>query len=130
MSEWMTFAGTAWRGIKEQIEIAMAISRDAMHMHVGIAMYLLLYLVLRSSGFGIVPLLVVAALAAANEALDLYMIVASDDPVSWGESAKDIVNTLFPPFLIGAFLKFRQGSDRPETDREGIDPPEADPLED
>jgi hypothetical protein len=106
---------SAVQSIKLAIVAATGLSKDALHIYVGLAVFLAAAVVLRKPLRSIVPWLVIVAMAIAGEVLDMRDDVASLGYWRWGASLHDIINTIFWPtvlFLIPKFGFFQASSDR------------------
>ena len=83
------------------------LSKDAMHIYIGLSVLLLLVLFTRKSlGLlkNLIPVLIVAILM---EAFDLRDDFSSFGHFRWSASFHDILNTVFWPALLIVFFKFR-----------------------
>ena len=90
--------GLDWYQLKLFAAHSTGVSMDALHVVVGVLLQLLI--ALRSSVARPLPLLAVLALAVVNEANDFRVEIWPDPGMQFGESAKDIVLTMFIPTLI------------------------------
>ena len=91
---------------------ATGLSKDALHVYVGLGVMLIGAMLLRR-GLGDWRLLVaVAAAALAGEAWDLVDTLLQGDPVRLRGNWKDVWNTLFWPvvlFALGRFTRVLKG---------------------
>lgn len=92
--------GLDWYQLKLFAAHSTGVSMDALHVVVGVLLQLLIALLFRSSVARPLPLLAVLALAVVNEANDFRVEIWPDPGMQFGESAKDIVLTMFIPTLI------------------------------
>lgn len=92
--------GLDWYQLKLFAAHSTGVSMDALHLVVGVLLQLLIALLFRSSVARPLPLLAVLALAVVNEANDFRVEIWPDPGMQFGESAKDIVLTMFIPTLI------------------------------
>ncbi len=97
---------SAVQAMKLAVMSASGLSRDALHLYVGMAVFLIVALLFRKPLRSIVPLLAVVLIAVAIEALD-----ATDDLRSFGHwrvgaSLHDIANTLFWPAVLFLLSRF------------------------
>ena len=97
----------AWYKAKMFIEHAGIVTSDALHVLVGVALWVLAALVLRRRLTDWLPWLVVLAAVLFNEAVDLWVEQWPDAAMQYGESAKDIVLTLLLPTLLMAAARRR-----------------------
>lgn len=95
----------SYSNMKNALGEVTGMSEDLIHVHVGLAIFVLTALVLRHRMRSPIPLTVVAVLALLNEALDY-------GAPGWkpGPSALDVVNTLVWPLIL--FLLARRGPAR------------------
>ena len=86
--------------VKLAIVSATSLSKDALHVHVGLGIFLLVCLLWRRPLDS--PWAMLAALAAAllGEAIDMRHDLASFGHWRWKASVHDIVNTAFWPFVL------------------------------
>lgn len=105
---------TAVQSIKRVILQLTGLSRDALHVYAGMAVFLLATAALRKHLRSPLPLLAVCLLAAGMEALD-----ARDDLLTFGywragASLHDVINTMSWPAIIFVMARFtRLFSDHP-----------------
>ena len=93
--------------LKLKVLALLPLAKDAVHIYIGFACFLLAVLVLRirpSSFKALIPGLIVSLLM---EAPDLRDGLASTGQWRWGASVKDVVNTNLIPVLL--VLLFRTG---------------------
>jgi hypothetical protein len=87
------------------------LSKDALHVYVGLAVFLLALTRWRIGSLP--PLLVVLTVALAGEVWDLIDNIRTDVPMQWAGHIKDIWNTLFWPVVLSAIGRWtpilRQG---------------------
>lgn len=97
---------SAVQSIKLAIVAATGLSKDALHIYVGLAVFLAMATVLRKPLRSIVPWLVVVAIAIAGEVLDMRDDVASLGYWRWSASLHDMLNTIFWPTVLFLLAKF------------------------
>jgi hypothetical protein len=99
--------------LKEWLLGSLGLSNDAMHVHVGLAIFVALLLVLpriglrRSSprkGSGWLPFGLLAVLSLVAEVFDMIALLSVKSPVDPLESVRDVGNTLFWPLVLTALL--------------------------
>lgn len=90
--------------LKEWLLGSVGLSNDAMHINVGLALYLGMLLAFRGRGGLWLPLLLVVAMSLLAEVFDIIYLMSVKSPFSFAESARDIGCTLFWPLLLGALL--------------------------
>lgn len=85
------------------------LSKDALHIHFGIAAYLIASALFRRPAGSLLPWLVVLGLELVNEGLDLAHDIRYGGLDLWGIGAgiKDILNTMFWPTAL--MLALRSG---------------------
>ncbi|MEQ9637819.1 MAG: hypothetical protein RLW68_17290 [Devosia marina] len=97
--------------LKTEITEILQLSRDALHIHVGLAFYLAAMLVLRRGPASWLPWFALLGLEIFNEALDTWH--HGQVHLDLNGSAKDIVNTMFwPTVLLLAFRWRRQQGEK------------------
>jgi len=92
---------------KQFVVSATGLSKDTLHVYTGLAVMFIAALVLRKPIRSFVPWLIVLAVAAAGESLDMR-----DDFVylgywRWQSSLHDITNTMFWPSIMLMLSRFR-----------------------
>ncbi|HEX8621015.1 MAG TPA: hypothetical protein VF718_03520 [Allosphingosinicella sp.] len=110
--------------LKDALERLTGLGQDALHVHVSIIVYLATMFALRRRWRSPVPWLIVFALEAANEALDLHYQWGVGVTSTWSEAfaggwpegLKDMVNTMMWPtvlLLVGRYSRlFRPPEER------------------
>lgn len=90
------------------------LSRDALHIHLGLAIYVIAILVFRRGPTSVLPWLSVLAFELINEALDLF------HEVDFSGAIVDVVNTMFWPTvaLVVARVHLRYRRTHPDRERE------------
>lgn len=102
-----------WHEIKTGIEAVGAVSDDALHVIVGVALQLMFALILRRPLASWKPIVPVVGLLLFNEAVDLWVERWPSQSQQLGEGAKDFLLTLVLPVLITVSLRFRPRLGRP-----------------
>jgi hypothetical protein len=98
-----------WYGVKEWLEAASGLHMDALHVHAGILAQLGAAAALRRSLRSPLPWLVVLSAILANEWYDLAYEVWPTRDAQYGESAKDIWNTMLAPTLFFLLARWAPG---------------------
>lgn len=112
-----------------QLKILIAeysgLEKDALHIHFALLIYLVAMFAFRQTRRSRFPWLFVLALELGNEAYDLWHQEAHGEPARWGESVKDLWNTMLWPtvlLLVGRYTTLF--AHRVHADEgEGISPP-------
>lgn len=93
------------QAVKLAIVSATGLSKDALHIYVGLTVYLLATLALRRHARRFLPLLIVVLIACVGELMDMRDDISSQGHWRWGASLHDVVNTSFWPFVLHFFLR-------------------------
>jgi hypothetical protein len=88
------------QAIKLAIVAATGLSKDALHIYVGLGVYLLAALALRKRLQSLAALLAVVLVACLGEVLDMRDDIHSLGYWRWSASLHDVVNTSFWPFVL------------------------------
>lgn len=80
------------------------LSKDALHIYVGLLVFLLALTRWRIGSLP--PLLIVLVVALAGEIWDLIDNIRTDVPMQWAGHVKDIWNTLFWPVAITGIARW------------------------
>jgi uncharacterized membrane protein YqgA involved in biofilm formation len=96
---------TAVQSFKLAIVSATGLSKDALHVYVGIAIFLVARLALRKYANQFLPVAVVVAVACIGELLDMRDDINSLGYWRWGASLHDVVNTVFWPLALSIFMR-------------------------
>lgn len=89
-----------FEGIKYVIEGVSHVQRDALHVHIGLLLFLGFASVFRGEHRFWLALAVVVVICLTGELFDALNRLARDRPIYWLGSAKDVVNTLLWPSVI------------------------------
>ena len=103
-----------WGVFKRQLGEQLHISDDALHVHAGMAILLLVALLLRRPPWNWRPLLVVAVIEAANEIYDMRSLgIRPNHESALPDSIHDFVLTMVWPVAIAmTFPLYRRFLDR------------------
>jgi hypothetical protein len=107
LNHWTIVQTSTIQSIKLAIVEATGLSKDALHVYVGLAVFLAIAAVSRRRIRSIVPWLAVAAVAIAGEAIDMIDDLSSLGHWRWDASLHDVVNTLFWPTAIWLLARYR-----------------------
>ncbi len=97
-----------WNDLKEFVVVETGLSRDALHIFVGVGGLLLAALVLRRTLASPLPWLAVLIGELANEAHDLITDGYWDEPM-WPGSLRDLIVTLAIPTLLLLLARWAPG---------------------
>ncbi len=102
-------ATSTFQALKLEIVLATDLSRDALHIHVGLAAMIGTALILRKSLGSLLPWLAAAVAASAGEALDMWDDLESLGRWRWDAGLHDLVNTIFWPTILLLIARARAG---------------------
>lgn len=89
-----------YNALKTQLSELLGITKDALHIHIGLAIFLAVALVFRRSLASWVPWLALLAFELANELMDVFHLHNGAIGFEIGDSLKDILNTMFWPSVV------------------------------
>lgn len=106
---WTTLIGAmeTWHQGKLFVEHSLTISHDSLHILVGVLLWIVLGLVLRSPLYTWRSWLWLLAATLWNEAVDLWVERWPDPGQQYGEGAKDLLLTMAVPTLIMLAARLR-----------------------
>lgn len=96
---------SAVQAAKLAIVGATGLSKDTLHVYVGLTVFLVSTWVLRKHVRSVLPLLIVVLVACVGEMLDMRDDIHSLGYWRWGASLHDVVNTSFWPFVLYVLLR-------------------------
>ncbi len=96
-----------YQSFKLSIISIVDLSKDAIHIHVGLIVFFLVVFLWKKGRFEIVCVLPVLMIACLMEAFDLRDDLNSLGYMRWSASVHDIVNTALWPVVITFFAKVR-----------------------
>lgn len=113
---------TLWLEAKSFLARTSAVSMDALHVIIGVILFLLFAIFLRRSLASWLPWLAVLLVVVINEMLDLAVETWPNRSEQLGESGKDVLLTMLLPTLLLIAARFAPGlvaacpdpSDRPD----------------
>jgi hypothetical protein len=100
---------TSWHEGKILIEHTFAINHDALHVIVGVLLWLVLALLTRRPISAWFPWMWLLAVILWNETVDLWTEQWPDPGMQYGEGAKDVLLTMFLPTVMLIAARFRPG---------------------
>ena len=97
----------AWYQLKLLIEHASGISMDALHILVGMILFLVVARILRSDLGSVGPWVALLLIELGNEAYDLHVELWPNLGSQLGEGVKDILLTMAIPTILLAMVRWR-----------------------
>ncbi|MEO5705455.1 MAG: hypothetical protein ABIT10_13675 [Alteraurantiacibacter sp.] len=94
--------------LKEWLLGSFGQSHDAMHVHVGLAIFVGLLLVLRGKGSWWLPFSLLAALSLLAEVFDVIALLSVKSPIDPMESLRDVANTLVWPLVLSVLFTWHR----------------------
>lgn len=96
--------------LKEWLLASFGLSNDAMHINVGLAIYLglLLALTVRGRNNGWLPFGLLTLISLVAEVFDIVAQISNGSPVNTGESVRDVGSTLFWPLVLSLVLTWHR----------------------
>ena len=90
--------------MKEALLGSFGLSNDAMHVHVGLALYLAMLLALRGRGGLWLPIVLLVTMSLVAEVFDILYLMSVKSPFYPMESVRDVGSTLAWPLVFTALL--------------------------
>jgi hypothetical protein len=106
-----------WEATKNWLSGELHLSHAVLHIHLGLAIFLLSGWLLRKPFGSLTPWAIVAALELANEASDFTRYHVSGWPWTATNTIEDIVNTLFWPTVLVLLFRRRKAASPDEIAR-------------
>lgn len=103
---------STFQALKLVIVSATGLSKDALHVYAGLALFLVAAILVRGNRSLVLPWCAVLLAAVTAEALDLRDDMASLGQWRWAASLHDVLNTVFWPTVLtvmGYWGAFRRG---------------------
>jgi hypothetical protein len=97
-----------YNSLKIQLSELLGITKDALHIHIGLAIFLVAALVFRRSLASWIPWLSLLAFEIVNELMDVFHLHEGAFSVEVGDSPKDILNTMFWPTMVLLGLRWQR----------------------
>ena len=116
--------GVTWHTWKMQLEALTDISRDAMHVHASVAIFLAACLLLKLRPSDWRAWLIVLAMQCANEALDMLAMIEDDGVIYWWPCIKDTINTMILPTVLVLVARYTELFDGPAVTETSAPEPE------
>ncbi len=89
-----------YNSLKTEVSELLGFSKDALHVHIGLAIFFGVALVFRRSLASWAPWLTLLAFELANELMDTFHLHEGAFGFQMGDSLKDILNTMFWPTIL------------------------------
>jgi hypothetical protein len=84
----------------------LGLSKDALHIHVGLAVFCLAAAICKRPFHSPIPLIAALLVALAGEVVDAYDDTRSLGYWRWAASFHDVTNTVFWPTIVFVFARF------------------------
>ena len=97
---------SGFQSTKLQLIAALGLSRDALHIYVGLTVFLVAAWLLRRPLKSLVPIGAVLAVALAGEAWDLLDTARAGKRLPWAGSWHDIWNTALCPAILFLLARY------------------------
>lgn len=97
---------SAFQAAKQAVQLWTGLEKDALHIYVGLGVFLATALALRRTVRSVRPWLAVLFVAVLGEALDLRDGLRGLASWRWTDSAHDILNTLFWPTVLIVLARY------------------------
>lgn len=111
---------SAYQSAKLVVVSILGLSKDALHIHVGLLVFMTVSYLVRKRYRAALPLLAVLVVACLGEILDARDDVATLGVWRWRSSLHDVSNTMFWPIVLSGLIRLgviRLGS-RPQRHEE------------
>ena len=92
--------------LKDLLVLVSGLTRDSLHIQIGLAVFFLCALILRVPLSSWQPLACVVALETINELLDIRRDLMFHTRVHWADSIHDLLNTTLWPAAIFAMVRW------------------------
>lgn len=100
-------AMSAFQNFKVEVIEITGLSRDALHIYVGLGVLLIAAGLLRRPLHSVVPWLLVLAVACVGELGDMHDNISGMGFWMWEASLHDLLNTLFWPTVLCALARYQ-----------------------
>lgn len=97
---------SGYQGFKLGLQSYLHLAKDALHVHVGLIVFLGSALIFRWSLKSWKPWLIAVAAAVAGEVWDLRDTLVRDAPLQLAGQAKDLVSTILWPTLLVLLARY------------------------
>lgn len=99
-------AMSTFQGFKHELVQIADLSKDALHVYVGLTVFLAVAAIARKGLRSTAALLVVVVVAVAGEVLDLRDEWHVHEHLKWGASLHDLLNTCFWPLVLWLLSRY------------------------
>ena len=99
-------AMSAFQGFKHELVQLASLSKDALHIYVGMTVFLVVAAIARKGLRSGLAVLVVLAVAVVGEILDLRDEYRSREHLLWLASLHDLLNTCFWPLVLWLLARY------------------------
>lgn len=89
-----------YNALKTELSDALGITKDALHIHLGLAIFLGVAFIFRRPLTSWTPWLASLAFELVNELMDVFHLHNGTFGFEIGDSAKDVLNTMFWPTVV------------------------------
>ena len=89
-----------YNALKTEISQALGITKDALHIHLGLAIFLGVAFIFRRPLTSLIPWLALLAFELVNELMDMFHLHNGTIGFEIGDSVKDVLNTMFWPTIV------------------------------
>lgn len=105
-----------WGMLKDTMVETTGLTRDALHIHVGLLIMTLALWFLGTSRWFIVAWSAVLLAALGNEILDLRSSLHAERSHNWSDSVGDVINTMVWPTVLALFAARRAKDKTPSQE--------------
>ena len=98
---------SAVQSLKFSLVQLSGLSKDALHIYVGLIVFFLVTFAVRKRRWSYLPLMTVMAVAVLGELVDMRDDINSLGAWRWRASIHDVLNTAFWPFVITVLVRAR-----------------------
>jgi cell shape-determining protein MreD len=99
-------AMSTFQSFKHEVVQFAELSKDALHIYVGLAVFLVGAAIARKGLRSAIALLVVLAVAFVGEVLDLRDEYRTHERLQWWASLHDLLNTCFWPLILWLLARY------------------------
>ncbi len=97
---------SAFQSFKHEVVQVASLSKDALHIYVGLTVFLVVAAIVRDGLRSRVAILAVVVVAVAGEILDLRDEFRSREHLLFGASVHDLLNTCFWPCVLWLLARY------------------------